>query len=64
MAETPHDEEILGKAFELRLARRLFSLVRPYRRYVVGSVVVLLLESLAQLAGPLLMAAAIDLLFT
>jgi len=31
---------------------------------VVGSVAVLLLESLAQLAGPLLMAAAIDLLLT
>jgi ATP-binding cassette, subfamily B, multidrug efflux pump len=64
MAEILHEEENLGKAFELGLARRLFSLVRPYRRYVVGSVVVLLLESLAQLAGPLLMAAAIDLLFT
>ncbi len=64
MPETAHDEEVLGKAFELRLAKRLFSLARPYRRYVVGSVVVLLLESLAQLAGPLLMAAAIDLLFT
>jgi ATP-binding cassette subfamily B protein len=64
MAETPQEEEILGKAFEPRLAKRLFSLVRPYRRYVVGSVVALLLESVAQLAGPLLMAAAIDLLFT
>ena len=64
MAETHHDEEILGKAFEPRLAKRLFSLVRPYRRYVVGSVVALLLESVAQLAGPLLMAAAIDLLLT
>ncbi len=64
MAETPHEEEVMGKAFEPRLAKRLFSLVRPYRRYVVGSVVVLLLESVAQLAGPLLMAAAIDLLFT
>ena len=64
MAETPHEEEILGSAFEPRLAKRLFSLVRPYRRYVVGSVVALLLESVAQLAGPLLMAAAIDLLFT
>ncbi|HMA29455.1 MAG TPA: ABC transporter ATP-binding protein [Thermoanaerobaculia bacterium] len=64
MAETPHDEEVLGKAFELRLARRLFALARPYRRYVVGSVAMLLLESLTQLAGPLLMAAAIDLLLT
>ncbi len=64
MAETPHEEEILGKAFEPRLVRRLFSLARPYRRYAFGAVVVLFLESVAQLASPLLTAAAIDLLFS
>jgi ATP-binding cassette, subfamily B, multidrug efflux pump len=64
MADTHHEEEVLGKAFEARLVKRLFFLVRPYRRYVVGSVIALLLESLAQLAGPLLTAAAIDILFS
>ncbi|MEO8584900.1 MAG: hypothetical protein ABI584_01945, partial [Acidobacteriota bacterium] len=64
MAEAPHEEEILGKAFEPRLVRRLFALARPYRRYAFGAVVVLFLESAAQLAGPLLTAAAIDLLFS
>jgi ATP-binding cassette subfamily B protein len=58
------EEEALGKAFEPRLFRRLLTLARPYRRYVAGSVTVLLLESAVQLSGPLLSAAAVDLLFT
>ena len=59
-----HEEEAFGKAFEPRLFRRLLTLARPYRRYVAGSVAALLLESVVQLAGPLLTAAAVDLLFT
>jgi ATP-binding cassette subfamily B protein len=63
-ASEHRDEEALGKAFEPRLFRRLLTLARPYRRYVAGSVAVLLLESAVQLSGPLLTAAAVDLLFT
>ena len=63
-AATPHEEEALGKAYDARIARRLFVLMRPYRRYAIGSVLVLLVESFFQLAGPLLTAAAIDLVFT
>ncbi|HVO50823.1 MAG TPA: ABC transporter ATP-binding protein [Thermoanaerobaculia bacterium] len=59
-----HEEEALGKAIEPRLVRRLFGLAKPYRAYAAGSLAVLLLESLAQLAGPLLTAAAIDLVLT
>ncbi|MFI5181080.1 MAG: ABC transporter ATP-binding protein [Thermoanaerobaculia bacterium] len=63
-AASPHrDEEALGSAFEPRLPRRLASLARPYRRYVAGSVAVLLAESAVQLTGPLLTAAAVDLVF-
>ncbi len=60
----PHEEEVLGKAVEPRLLRRLFGLAKPYRSFAAGSLAVLLLESLAQLAGPLLTAAAIDLVLT
>jgi len=60
-AEKPHEEDALGKAYDARLVRRLFVLTKPYRRLAIGSVLVLLLESLFQLAGPLLTAAAIDL---
>jgi ATP-binding cassette subfamily B protein len=61
---THHEEDALGKAYDARLVRRLFVLMRPYRWYAIGSVVVLLLESVFQLAGPLLTAAAIDLVFS
>ena len=65
MAETPdihQEEEALGKAVDLRLMRRLFRLALPYKKYVLGSLGVLLLESAVGLAGPLLTAAAIDLI--
>jgi ATP-binding cassette subfamily B protein len=61
---THHEEDALGKAYDARLVRRLFVLMRPYRWYAIGSVLVLLLESVFQLAGPLLTAAAIDLVFS
>lgn len=57
------EEKALGTTYEPRLVKRLLVLLGPYRRYVAGSLVVLLLESLTQLAGPLLTAAAVDLIF-
>jgi len=60
----PHEEEALGKAYDAKLVRRLLKLARPYRRYAFGSAAVLLLESVVDLAGPLLNAAAIDLILT
>ena len=59
--ETHQEEEALGKAIDLRLMMRLFRLAVPYKKYVLGSLAVLLLESVVQLAGPLLTAATIDL---
>ena len=66
MAETvpPREEESLAGGFAPGMFRRLFGLLRPYRRLVALAVAALLLESVAQLAGPLLTAAAIDLVFT
>lgn len=61
--EALHEEQALGKAFEPRLVRRLFALARPYRRLMGAAVVVLFLESACQLAGPLFVAAAVDLVF-
>ena len=55
-----HDEEVLGKAYDARLMRRLWGYVRPHRGLVGLSVVVLLLESAAQLAQPYIMKIAID----
>ncbi len=55
-----HEEEVLGKAYDGRLARRLLSYLRPYRGIVAISVFLLLLVSGLQLVGPLLTEIAID----
>jgi ATP-binding cassette subfamily B multidrug efflux pump len=57
----PHEEEILGKAYDARLMRRLLTYLRPYRWMTAGSVALILLSSVFQLIGPLATAVAIDL---
>lgn len=54
------EEEILGKAYDGRLMRRLLGYVRPYWRLVGLSVLLLLLSSAAALAGPYLVRLGID----
>ncbi len=55
-----HEEEVLGKAYDSRLARRLLSYLRPYWLIVTISVFLLLLIAGLQLVGPLLTEIAID----
>src|SRR4051812_38909577 len=55
-----HDEDVLGKAYDRRLAKRLLVYVRPYRSLVVGATVLLLVEGLLQLVGPVLTQRVID----
>jgi ATP-binding cassette subfamily B multidrug efflux pump len=54
------DSEILGKGYDARLARRLWSYVGDQKRRVALAVVLLLIGSVAELAGPLLSKIAID----
>jgi ATP-binding cassette subfamily B protein len=56
-----HDEEVLGKAYDARLMRRLLGYVRPYRGMALGALLLIFASSLLQLAGPLLSAVALDL---
>jgi ATP-binding cassette subfamily B protein len=56
-----HDEEVLGKAYDARLARRLFHYLRPYKGSLISGVALILLGSVFQLMGPALTAAALDL---
>ena len=55
-----HDEEVLGRAYDHRLMRRLLGYLRPYRGQVAAAAVFVLLDSLVQLAGPYLTKEAID----
>ncbi len=54
------EEEILGKAYDSRLMRRLVRYLRPYRGAVIVSLVFLLAQSILQVVGPLLTKLAID----
>jgi ATP-binding cassette subfamily B multidrug efflux pump len=54
------EEEVLGKAYDSRLMRRMLAYMRPYRGYVALSLVFLLLQSILQVLGPLLTKIAVD----
>jgi ATP-binding cassette subfamily B protein len=55
-----HDEDVLGKAYDGRLMRRLLGYLRPYRRQVAVAVVAIIGHSCLELAPPYLTKIAID----
>jgi ATP-binding cassette, subfamily B, multidrug efflux pump len=54
------EEEVLGKAYDGRLMRRLLTYLRPYWMAVSISMFLLLVDSLFQVIGPLLTKLAVD----
>jgi ATP-binding cassette subfamily B protein len=54
------EEEVLGKAYDSRLMRRLLAYMRPYWKLVSLSLVFLLVQSGMQILGPLLTRIAVD----
>ena len=55
-----HDDEVLGKAYDARLMRRLLAYLRPYRGHAALALVAIISASVLQLAQPYLMKLAID----
>src|SRR5690349_20447339 len=55
-----HDDEILGKAYDARLMRRLLTYLRPYSVQVAVAFVAIIVGAAAALAQPYLMKVAID----
>ena len=54
------EDEILGKAYDASLSRRLFGYLGPYKKWVVTAIALLIVQSLAQIAPPLLAKEIID----
>jgi ATP-binding cassette subfamily B multidrug efflux pump len=54
------DDDVVGKAYDARLMRRLLEYLRPYRRQVSLAFVTILVSTLASLAQPYLIKVAID----
>ena len=55
-----HEEEVLGKAYDARLMRRLLGYLRPHKAYVAGALLALVGDAAFQLAPPYLVKMAID----
>src|ERR1043165_5973261 len=55
-----HDDDVVGKAYDSRLMRRLGVYVRPYGWLVAAAVGCLMLEGLTQLVGPIMTRRVID----
>ena len=54
------EEEVLGKAYDGRLMRRLLTYLRPYKWHVAVALVSIILKSIADVLGPFLTKIAID----
>jgi ATP-binding cassette, subfamily B, multidrug efflux pump len=54
------EEEVLGKAYDGRLMRRLLTYLRPYKLHVVVALAAIILKSGLDVLGPLLTKVAID----
>ncbi|MBZ5549567.1 MAG: ABC transporter ATP-binding protein/permease [Acidobacteriia bacterium] len=54
------EEEVLGKAYDGRLMRRLLTYLRPYKWHVMVALAAIILKSVADVLGPFLTKIAID----
>jgi ATP-binding cassette subfamily B protein len=54
------EEEILGKAYDSRLMRRLLTYLRPYRWQVTIAIVSIVVKSFCDVLGPYLVKVAVD----
>src|ERR1700738_4332804 len=55
-----HEEELLGKAYDARLMKRLLVYLRPYKWQVTGAIIITILISLLGPLRPYLVKIAID----
>jgi ATP-binding cassette subfamily B protein len=60
MAESPEQEEFFGKAYDLRLVKRLWRFIVPYKRLFLVAMLLLPLQQAFGLAQPYLMKVGID----
>src|SRR6516162_6842388 len=55
-----HEEDVLGKAYDSRLMKRLLGYLRPYRLQVLIALVAIILKAVVDVLGPYLTKVAID----
>ncbi|MGC2163537.1 MAG: ABC transporter ATP-binding protein [Silvibacterium sp.] len=55
-----HEDEIIGKAYDARLMRRLLTYLAPYKLATFVSIAAILVKAVCDVSGPYLIAVAID----
>src|SRR6059036_3645014 len=55
-----HEEDVLGKAYDSRLMKRLLAYLRPYKWQVALALGSIVIKSIADVLGPYLTKTAID----
>src|SRR6266705_3241930 len=60
MAANVHEEEVLGKAYDSRLMRRLLTYLRPYQQQVAIALGAIVLKAAADVLGPYFTKVAVD----
>lgn len=60
MAEEHKDDEILGKAYDAKLMRRLLNYVKPYKKYVILAIMLNIIVAAIPSIRPLLSQIAVD----
>jgi ATP-binding cassette, subfamily B, multidrug efflux pump len=56
----PHEDDVLGKAYDRKLMSRLLVYTKPYRQLMYGAFALLCVEGAIQVVGPLLTRRVID----
>jgi ATP-binding cassette, subfamily B, multidrug efflux pump len=57
---TPADDEILGKAYDPHIVRRLLTYLRPYRRNLLAALALMTVATVANVSGPYWIKVALD----
>ncbi len=60
MSDNNHDDEILGKAYDAKLMKRLLTYIKPYKKYVVFAIILNILVAALGPLRPYLTKIAID----
>src|SRR5881296_2373676 len=60
MAESFHEEEVLGKAYDARLMRRLLGYLRPYWHVAAAALAAIILYGMLQAIPPYLLKVEVD----
>ena len=60
MSENKHDDEILGKAYDSKLMKRLLTYIKPYKKYVIFAILLNIIVAALGPIRPYLTKVAID----